>query len=139
MWEEFATDLDIWYGSSLDNDPPEIPSIDGPNKGDPGQEQEFTVSTVDPNVDDVFYFIDWGDGSDSGWIGPYSSGADVKEKHKWSGEESYTIRVKAKDTYESESDWAEFVYSTPKTKIKLLNLFEMLLNKFPILNKILGI
>jgi len=139
MWEELSTDLDIWYGSALDNDAPVIPTINGPSKGGVGKEQEFEVSSTDPDGDDVYYYIDWGDGKVLDWDGPYNSGDKITKKHTFNEETDYTIKVKAKDVYDLESDWAQLVFSAPKTKMKLVLLFEDILNRFPLLKQLLGI
>lgn len=62
------------------------------------EEYECRIYTKDVNYDDVFYFVDWGDGSDSGWIGPYPSGEEVILKHTWNSYGGHLIRVQAKDS-----------------------------------------
>ncbi len=76
---------------------PEIPSIEGPSRGRVGREYRYTIVTVDPDGDDIYYYIDWGDNTNTGWIGPYKSGEEVTLNHKWSRRGVYTIRVKAKN------------------------------------------
>lgn len=51
----------------------------------------------DPEGDQTYYMIDWGDGTSSGWIGPFNSGEIVSISHVWSEEGGYQIKVKAKD------------------------------------------
>ncbi|RLF38618.1 MAG: hypothetical protein DRN12_08165, partial [Thermoplasmata archaeon] len=55
-----------------------------------------------------YYYIDWGDGTDTPWIGPYSSGIEVTVSHVWEKRGDYTIKVKAKDDENMISDWATF-------------------------------
>ena len=74
-----------------DNNPPEIPTFNGPTNGKVGKEQAYTVSTVDPENNDVYFYIDWGDQTDTGWIGPYSSNEEVTVNHSWSEKGNYTI------------------------------------------------
>ena len=50
-----------------------------------------------PDGDHVYYLIDWGDGTNSGWVGPYEPGETVSISHVWSDEGTYQIKVKAKD------------------------------------------
>ena len=139
MWEELDLDLDIWYGCALDNDAPDNPTVDGSSQGRVGEKQEFTVSTNDPEGDDVYYYVDWGDGTSDVWVGPYASGDDITVEHTFSEKNDYTIRVKAKDIYDSETDWTELVFSAPKTKTKLVLLFERILSRFPLLKNFLEI
>ena len=70
-------------------------------------EYTFTTSTTDPEGEDIYYKFDWGDGTISDWIGPYTSGATGEGSYTWSTAGIYDIRVKAKDINEAESDWSE--------------------------------
>ena len=67
----------------------------------------YTTSTTDPNGDQVYYMWDWGDGSQSSWLGPYNSGVTINTTHKWTVKGSYSIKVKAKDTFGAESPWSD--------------------------------
>jgi SagB-type dehydrogenase family enzyme len=90
------------------NNPPLAPSISGPSNGLNGVLYNYTIVTTDPDGDDVYYYIDWGDETSSGWIGPFASGTPVPFNHTWSQAGTYTIKVKAKDTFGSESIWTPF-------------------------------
>ncbi len=95
------------YAFGTPNEPPEIPSEpDGPSEGIVGVEYTFDTSTTDPEGDDVYYLFDWGDGTNSGWQGPYASGAIVDASHTWIEIGDYEIRAKAHDG-RRESDWSE--------------------------------
>ena len=98
---------------------PEIPVIDGTLDGKIGVEYQYTVLSTDTEEHAVMYFVDWGDGSDTGWIGPYDSGEQVIQSHQWSKKGSYTIKVKARDSYLVESEWGTLVVSMP-TPVPLL-------------------
>jgi hypothetical protein len=54
-------------------------------------------NATDPDGDAVYYYFDWGDGGNSGWLGPYASGASGCKDHSYSSEGTYTIKAKAKD------------------------------------------
>jgi hypothetical protein len=98
---------------------PNIPKIDGEANGSAKTEYEYTFTTTDPEGHDVFYYIEWGDGKNSGWIGPFESSVVIKINHSWSKKGTYTIQCKAKDAYDAESDWGTFTLSIPKKKINL--------------------
>lgn len=108
--------IKIGFGSTLEllstnfnypeNNAPDIPEISGPTSGTTGEEYEYTISTTDPNGEQVYYKVDWGDGTCSGWLGPNASGEEVKVKHTWSGKATYKIRVKAKDENGYQSAWS---------------------------------
>jgi hypothetical protein len=67
----------------------------------------YTTSTTDPNNDQVYYMWDWGDGTQSGWLGPYTSGVTTDTTHTWTVKGSYSIKVKAKDIFGAESPWSD--------------------------------
>jgi len=92
---------------------PDKPSVEGPASGTVGTEYEYTFNTVDPNGDDVYYYIEWGDDDFEDWIGPYSSGDDVKVNHTWHKKGTYMIRAKAKDPYDYESGWGYLEVTMP--------------------------
>ncbi len=94
------------------NEPPDIPvKPDGSSEGIVGVEYIFNTSTTDPEGDDVYYLFDWGDGNNSGWIGPYASGATVNASHTWTKGGDYEIRAKAHDG-RRESNWSEALIIT---------------------------
>jgi parallel beta-helix repeat protein len=117
------------------NQPPEAPTINGPVFGKVGQSYDYTFTTTDPNGDTISYYIDWGDSTNSGWIGPNQSNEQVIVSHTWTTRGTYTIKAKAKDVYESESEWGSFKIRMPKGQIHTTFLFvhflERLSERFP--------
>ncbi|RLF51168.1 MAG: hypothetical protein DRN24_05395 [Thermoplasmata archaeon] len=93
----------ITYGRN--NSAPVTPIIKGSTLGIPDVEYYYIVTTFDPDDDDVYYYIDWGDYTNTGWVGPYESGENVTFNHTWNAAGTYTIMVKAKDLYGLESSW----------------------------------
>jgi hypothetical protein len=100
------------YG--VNNIPPNNPNINGPKEGEAGKEYEYFISSVDPESEDVYYYIDWGDGNTTEWIGPFESGKRINISHTWSKKGSYSIKLKAKDQSRGESDWTFFKITMPK-------------------------
>ena len=92
------------YGNS---NPPNAPIITGPTSGRSWEEYEFTFNTTDPDGDDVYYFVDWGDDTNSGWKGPYESGEEVTITNKWTSEGLYEITARARDANYVVSDWSD--------------------------------
>ncbi len=88
------------------NAPPLAPTIDGPSSGKPGESYQFVLTATDENNDKILYFVDWGDNTTSGWLGPFASGEAIHQSHTWSTRGSYKILVKAKDWHGAESDWS---------------------------------
>lgn len=88
--------------------PPDIPIIiDGPNQIIVGQEAQYNFSATDPDGDNVYIMVDWGDNSENLWYGPYPSGQEISLKHTWENDDSYNIKAKSKDIHEYESDWSQ--------------------------------
>ena len=133
-WGDFSTIEDIFveYAGS-----PEKPDIDGPKEGKSGIEYNYTFVSIDPESDDVFYYIDWSDGTIEEWIGPYQSGEEVTKSHTWSEKGTFIIQAKSKDTSDHESDWSEFEIVIPRNRQGNYNLINVLLERFPNLNLIL--
>jgi hypothetical protein len=109
----------VWYFTTKQgiNNPPDTPTITGPTKFKPNQEKEFTFETTDPNGDQYYYYIDWGDGNIIDWQGPYESGTIYFASHQWSEKTVFTIKCKAKDIYGFESDFGTLDISIPRSKI----------------------
>ncbi len=87
------------------NDPPDTPTMTGPGSGMPGNIYLFTIQTTDPNGDNVLYYVDWGDDTTSGWLGPFASGAQTTTTHSWDKQGTFTVKFKAKDVLGEESNW----------------------------------
>ncbi|UCD12945.1 MAG: PKD domain-containing protein, partial [Thermoplasmatales archaeon] len=96
--------------------PPEIPQIRGPTEVKKDTPNPYEFSSTDPDGDDVYYWIEWGDDDTEEWIGPYGSGEVITVNHTWSEKGDYEIRAKAKDTKGLESDWGYLTVTVPKNQ-----------------------
>lgn len=91
----------------LKNTPPCPPDINGDTFGEPGQELTFHAIGLDPNGNDIFYRISWGDGTQTDWLGPFQSGKSVTETHSWDTEGEYQVKARLKDDpHGDESLWS---------------------------------
>jgi thiol-disulfide isomerase/thioredoxin len=116
------------------NVPPATPQApSGEANGKAGIEYTYTTTTSDPNNDDVSYWFEWGDGTNSGWIGPYPSGATASAKHIWTTKGMYNITVKAIDPSNSESDWSDPLPITMPCSYNTLmqSFLEIVFQRFP--------
>ena len=143
--DEGKTDTDK-TAAIIENDPPSKPSKPaGPTKGKGGVTYKYSSSATEPDGNQIYYMFDWGDGTNSGWIGPCDSGEVCEEAHSWTRQGNYNIRVKAKDIYDEESPWSDPLgISMPKGKLLIRNqflmqLFYRLAEKFPILEQIFAL
>ena len=102
------------------NRPPEKPTRpSGPASGKAGKTYTYSAFTTDPDEDEIFYLFDWGDGTNSGWLGPYNSGETVEASHSWSEKGEYSIKVKAKDVNGLESEWSDPLVISMPLSIKI--------------------
>ena len=116
------------------NQPPNKPSTpSGPANGDAGTTYTYTSSATDPDGDSISYLFDWGDDSNSGWIGPYDSGETISVIHTWQDVGNYDVRVYAKNTNDIESEWSDLLpVGMPKNKAVNINpLFLRFLEQHP--------
>ncbi|MFO7678344.1 MAG: C25 family cysteine peptidase [Thermoplasmatota archaeon] len=126
------------------NQRPEIPNRPtGPTQGKPNTQYIYRTSTIDLDGDRILYNFSWGDGTYSGWIGPFDSGGEAFAMKSWDEEGAYEIRVKAKDVHGDESDWSEPLAVTMPYRYNpvlefLYSLFEQFPNAFPLLRYLLG-
>ncbi len=135
-----STTYKIWVNATdptvttqQQNVPPNKPNTpSGNNSGKIKTLYTYTTSTTDPNGDQVYYLWDWGDGSQSDWLGPYNSGIITNTMHKWTIKGSYSIKVKAKDIYGKESVWSEPLPITmPYSYKPIIQFLELLFQRFP--------
>jgi hypothetical protein len=120
----------VFYGPIGSNVPPVTPNINGPRIGKIDVDSKYCISdTIDPDGDDVYCLFDWGDGSDSGWLGPYSSGEEICVKHNWSRWGIYKIKAKLSDENGAESDWGTISVIMPKSKFSYTDLLLRLFKK----------
>jgi len=131
--------ISITNNEALPNEPPEKPTISGPTRTKTGEDHEYTFVTTDPDEDDVYYLVDWGDETNSSWLGPSASGEEATATHVWSEDGIYIVRVKAKDMDGAESDWKILKVTMPINQrlSNLQNFLDMLTRFFPRLEYIL--
>lgn len=122
------------------NPPDKAGKPSGPTSGKPGVEYTYTTVATDPDGDSVMVKFDWGDGSDSGWIGPLPSGSTFTAKHTYTAAGDYKIKARAQDyPYLELGPWSDpLTVSITKTRglfknTLLLELFNKLLERFLIL------
>ena len=124
---------------SSSNNPPETPDIDGPTNGSAGTSYTYIFNSIDPDGDDVFYYIKWGDGHIEHWDGPHQSGINIEITHTYEKQGTFLIEAKTKDTNDAESNWAEFEITIPRIRATFNPLTYWLLERFPLLERLLNI
>lgn len=92
----------------IGNVAPENPAITGEMKARIRQQVEYHFVTSDINGDDVFYFVDWDDGTYSEWVGPFRSNEEITLLHSWDSRGSFEIRTRSKDVHGHVSEWTTY-------------------------------
>jgi hypothetical protein len=85
------TDGPVWSYTTVDDTPPDIPVINGPQTGHPGKLYSYTFVSEEPNDDDIFYQINWGDGSFEDWFRSFESDEIVTKEYIWDTQGNFTI------------------------------------------------
>jgi hypothetical protein len=88
-------------------------------------------------------FVDWGDGTNTSWVGTYPSGTVIITSHTWTKKGTYKIKAQASDIYGARSDWETLPVTIPysynlPTNSFLVKLFEQFEYAFPILRHLMG-
>jgi hypothetical protein len=129
--DKISTDS-TWAKIKELNNPPDKPTIIGSEKGKIKTPYSYKFNTTDSDNDEwLYYYIDWGDNNNSSWIGPYTPGQKITKSHTWSEQGSYTIKCKAKDNYDGESEWGLLSIKMPRDKIVINLVFYRFLDNFP--------
>ena len=135
------------YALQIINDqPPSIPAINGPPSGKAKQNYNYTIVSTDPEGNNISYYVNWGDGTNTGWIGPFNSGYERTVNHTWNKRGTYTIKAKAKDNYSAESGWGTLQVKMPLSNNAMYSLWLQFLERFferhphafPLLRHLLG-
>jgi len=99
------------------NNSPSPPQITGPSSGTFNESYTYVLQTVDPEQDKVYYYVDWGDGQTTDWIGPYDADDPIAINHSWDESGRYTIKAQAKDIYGKISGWSTIQVNMPKSRM----------------------
>lgn len=129
------------YIKGYQNTAPMKPELDGDKEGAFNEELDFSAVTYDCDRQNIWYLFDWGDETDSGWLGPYQSGEICTIQNSWPGflyTDYYDISVLAKDSTGTKSLWSDSmevkVYQG-RSKNKIGNDF---LQKFPMISNMIS-
>jgi PKD repeat protein len=100
----FATQIITVTQPNTAPNTPNKPS--GPTSGSRNKQYTYSTSTTDPEGNQVYYMWNWGDGTTTGWLGPYNSGKTVSTSHKWTSRGTFLVKVEAKDSLGAVSGWS---------------------------------
>jgi len=120
-----------------DSIPPDPPVINGPRTARYNESQSYIFTTNDPDGDDVFYQILWGDGTSEEWIGPYGSDELITVYHTWEEIGIFIIAARAMDIYGYVGDWTEFEVEIPRYRQYYQNILNWLFDRFPLFRNLI--
>lgn len=101
-------DITVKVGNGVPaNSDPAIPtSVVGPINIDVSANASFKAASTDPDLDELYYQYDWGDGTTSSWVGPFNSGDSSSADNTWDQSGNYDIKVRTKDIWNATTDWS---------------------------------
>lgn len=135
----------IWQfkTSAAVNNPPNQPVITGKTNGKIETDYTYNFTATDPDGNQIYYYVEWGDNTSTGWLGPHDSGYLLSQTHQWAEKGTYAIKAKVKDIHGLESAWTTLNVVMPKSSA--INnfpfiqwLFERFPHAFPLLRQLLG-
>ena len=118
----------VWVQET--NSGPDTPTIDGTSSGEFWKKYKYTISSEDPEDNELLYYIDWGDGKKEEWIGPFASGEEITVIHVWVSIGNFNVKVKVKDPFNVESDWATLKVLMPRNNGFLFTFLHYILDSF---------
>ena len=119
----------------MQNNPPDIPIINGQTNGKIGTEYTYCITGIDPDEDYLYALWNWGDENKTDWLGPFVSGDEICASHGWEYKGTYIVSVYLKDEHE-EGVNASLSVTMPRNIVYEYKLTKIFI-KYSILFKIL--
>jgi len=116
---------------SHDPNAPSAPIVVGKLKGKTETSYDYIFRSTSPVGNDIYYQINWGDGTITDWIGPYDSGERITMNHSWMDKGTYTIKARAKDTNNLWGPWGVLKVTMPYSYEPQFPFIQWLLVRFP--------
>ena len=139
-FDAYYADNAISAVTAVPSNPPAKPMLNGPTSGETGETYTYSAASSDPDGDDIYYWFDWGDTENTGWLGPYASGEIVEKSHSWDLKGVFDVTVKTKDIHDVGSECSSLKMSTPRFKSGLISsILDLMKQFFPIISKIFSI
>jgi len=73
----------------------------------PNTEYEYTFTGFDNETDWLYLKVNWGDGYETEWLGPYESETAMNLSHSWVNTGSYDVSFMCKGPWKIESPWSD--------------------------------
>ncbi|KYK31694.1 MAG: hypothetical protein AYK22_07820 [Thermoplasmatales archaeon SG8-52-3] len=119
------------------NDPPSDPIINGPKSGKVGETYYYSFTSSDPDGDDIYYHLCWGDKEIIYIYGPYPSGEKLILPYNWSDNGVFIITCWARDTNNDTSEISTLEVSIPRNKFFLNTYLQLYFKQYPMLERLI--
>jgi hypothetical protein len=135
-------EFSVTVKSKDNNNKPNTPEITGTEEGSGGTSYKYTFKIDDPDEDlhdRLELYIEWGDGSNSGWLDPANPGSKEKS-HTYPDfdgglPDRYTMKARTRDCNGEISNWGRLDVTMPRTIQNLHPFLAFLLEKLNILKE----
>jgi hypothetical protein len=104
---KIAPSADTNVTAFLPNNPPNKPTLEGPQSGVPDSPYRYTACATDPDGDRIFYSFDWGDGCRVTMSCCFASGECCTTCYSWSEIGIYQVRACAVDEHQCYGEWSD--------------------------------
>lgn len=123
----------------FENKPPSAPTITGPTQVIVGIENIWSFISIDPEEDNITYYVDWGDECGGAeYHGPYPSSQKINLSHIYTNKNTLIINSLAIDSHGAESELTYFEVEISRNKVTASNLFFNFLERLPNILKIIS-
>jgi len=96
-----------YYTEQFFNNPPNIPQKpEGKTNGHVYTNYPYYTNTTDSEGDDLRYEFSWGDETSNTLTSWFTSGANASASHSWTRPGTYSVSVRAQDSYTLWSSWS---------------------------------
>jgi hypothetical protein len=114
------------------NSPPTAPEIEGTVNGKIGVVYNYTFLSSDPDGDDIYYHLSWGDKEIIYIYGPFPSGTKLTLSYNWTEIGTYIITCSTRDIYDEVSEISKLEVTMPRNKIINISFLRDYLKSLPI-------
>ena len=142
QWSMFQYDTHhtgYYSGKDGNNHPPSTPFIDGPVKCKPFIEYNYSFISTDPDGNDLWYHLCWGDKEIIYIYGPYPSGEELTLSYNWTDKGTYEITCWARDIYDAVSGVSKLEVNVPRTKLVSISWIYLFFERFPMMERFLDL
>jgi hypothetical protein len=88
---------------------PLVPSLLVPTMAQRGDSIRVWVSSYDKDSDSLYFLVEWGDGTESGWVGPVPPATDYAAFHVYGDTGVFGVLAKARDATH-ETGWSDTAF-----------------------------